>query len=483
MKAGFKSCVKLIGAITLFIVVMCAVLLPAVILPFTSAFNVASALNVTLPDTGVVGRNLLKNSDFSKNSKGDKNYTTSSTSVSIIDDWYLGVSGSSNIANYDVDSKTLTCSSKEQNGYYSNIWQLLDFIPNFLGEDIHFHVQLSSYTGNWLIQLWATNKSGSTVSLAQTNYQNTSSYLDLTYHVPLNLTSEYSNFRFLIQTRDTLSNLNVKCELGSAFTGWVPDYQDTIDDLQNKYDSLVNSLDWTTVRTLDLTSFSSSISGRADSLTYDDSIYYGYLFNNSIASSDDHGINGDFNFYITIPKGNFVRVSWDYFGPYNTNDLNSFETLTIGDLGENYIVYSTAMQYGYLNRKNHSIDFIAPFDISFINIYSSCSVKSGLFISGMRVQTRDFNFINASKDSYELGKEHGYSEGYRIGQEIGYANGSKNQGDYTFLGLIGSVVDAPLNSFRQMFDFEILGMNLSGFLLSLFSISLILVVVKLLIGR
>lgn len=87
--------------------------------------------------------------------------------------------------------------------------------------------------------------------------------------------------------------------------------------------------------------------------------------------------------------------------------------------------------------------------------------------------------IEKLKADYESQLDSKYNQGY----SAGYNKGVESGHNYTFLSLIGAVVDAPLGAFRSMFDFEILGMNMSSFMLSLFSISIIIVVIKLLIGR
>lgn len=76
----------------------------------------------------------------------------------------------------------------------------------------------------------------------------------------------------------------------------------------------------------------------------------------------------------------------------------------------------------------------------------------------------------------------GYNEGYNVGSRIGYQNGyvagvSSSQ-NYTFLGLMGSIFDAPIKAFTSLFDFDVLGVNMSSFLLSFFSVCIVITVVK-----
>lgn len=80
-----------------------------------------------------------------------------------------------------------------------------------------------------------------------------------------------------------------------------------------------------------------------------------------------------------------------------------------------------------------------------------------------------------------------YNNGYQAGKTDGYANGF-NQGvlesnDYSFLGLMSSVVDAPIKAISGLLDFEILGFNMLNFAFGLLSIGVIVFVFKIIKGR
>ena len=75
---------------------------------------------------------------------------------------------------------------------------------------------------------------------------------------------------------------------------------------------------------------------------------------------------------------------------------------------------------------------------------------------------------------FESGKTAGYNDGYNAGKDV--------SGNYTFLGLIGAVFDAPIEAFKGLFNFEILGTNMQGFVLALLTLSVIIVVIKYALG-
>lgn len=75
---------------------------------------------------------------------------------------------------------------------------------------------------------------------------------------------------------------------------------------------------------------------------------------------------------------------------------------------------------------------------------------------------------------YEQGKVAGYNDGYNAGKDVA--------DNYTFLGLIGAVFDAPIEAFKGLFNFEILGTNMQGFVLALLTLSVIIVIIRIALG-
>ena len=80
------------------------------------------------------------------------------------------------------------------------------------------------------------------------------------------------------------------------------------------------------------------------------------------------------------------------------------------------------------------------------------------------------------------GYNEGYSEGNRVGYQQGLSNGLANANDYSFFGLIGAVIDAPIQYLSSLFNFNILGFNMLAFITSLFTVCLIIWIVKMLLG-
>ena len=94
---------------------------------------------------------------------------------------------------------------------------------------------------------------------------------------------------------------------------------------------------------------------------------------------------------------------------------------------------------------------------------------------------------------YDAGHTAGYTEGQNSMQgaienarQQGFAEAQKmfdnGNTDYSFFGLISAVIDAPIKAIRGLLNFDILGVNMFAFVTSLFSLAVVLMIVKLLLG-
>lgn len=94
---------------------------------------------------------------------------------------------------------------------------------------------------------------------------------------------------------------------------------------------------------------------------------------------------------------------------------------------------------------------------------------------------------------YEAGRNAGFVEGQDSMQgaienarQKGFAEAeamfNKGDTDYSFFGLISAVIDAPIKAIRGLLNFEILGVNMFSFVTSLFSLAVILMLIKFILG-
>lgn len=97
-------------------------------------------------------------------------------------------------------------------------------------------------------------------------------------------------------------------------------------------------------------------------------------------------------------------------------------------------------------------------------------------------------FVSGAGAAFDLGYQGGYNDGYDAGDGAGYNRGygvgfndgqvDASSGNYTFLALIGSVLDAPISAFKGLLDFDLLGVNMSSFVLAIMSLCVIIVIIR-----
>lgn len=75
-------------------------------------------------------------------------------------------------------------------------------------------------------------------------------------------------------------------------------------------------------------------------------------------------------------------------------------------------------------------------------------------------------------------RENARQQGFAEAQKM-FDNGNA---DYSFFGLISAVIDAPVKAIRGLLNFDILGVNMFAFVTSLFSLAVILMLIKFILG-
>ena len=168
-------------------------------------------------------------------------------------------------------------------------------------------------------------------------------------------------------------------------------------------------------------------------LTYNDSTYYvvpAYIEALDIGFKSGYNSSGG-------GSGSYDQGKTDGINEVkeNPNDYGLFTDVDV----------ATSKNVGYSNGKSDGIDYV-----------TSNPNKYGLY----------------SDTQYSSYGNLKYSEGYNTG-----FNDSEN-GKSTFKSLMFSIMDAPFNVLSNAFDFEIFGINLSSFLISIVSLLLIFFVIR-----
>lgn len=115
---------------------------------------------------------------------------------------------------------------------------------------------------------------------------------------------------------------------------------------------------------------------------------------------------------------------------------------------------------------------------------SSLSYEAGYTRGSLDAESN----VNTSSASYTAGVNDGKTTANNTvtkssaSWSAGYSAGVDDAGSYTFNGLLGAVFDVPVNAFRQFFNFEILGVNLTALFSAVFVILFVVTIVRLTLG-
>lgn len=105
-------------------------------------------------------------------------------------------------------------------------------------------------------------------------------------------------------------------------------------------------------------------------------------------------------------------------------------------------------------------------------------VQSGQYRNGYANGYNDGETAGFS-DGVKVGKKDGYEAGYNEG----YSYGMKVSDNGGFFGLLTAVVDAPIQAFSSLLNFEIMGVNMKNFVLSILTLALFVAVFRWVLGK
>ena len=498
-------------AICLLLVLFTASIFLAVIAPvFTN--KVASAIEATLPDNGSVGANLLKNS----------------SDISVAP-WYYSA------ANFIGDNQFQSTAD-----WGCAVYPLFDSV-NSKTVTISARVRLVSGTGNVTFNLrrFPSNGGGSVGLNSVTTISKDFVVLSTTYDLSTFDSIKY-NLCIYTSKKNAICAVDwVKLEIGSSFTGYVPDYQNQIKDLQDKnhdlqvkYDDFVSEANFSYLSTVSLENayyFNQNVPERSGTSSYtfgpnasdnslpeaernftcpvngfySNTIYRRYLFGVQLPYAVPAGSTIKLNYtcfcvgaaFTGVPFSELWRLGYTYaffFGQYGYPTVDEpGQTLVVDSFnnanGDIYVKVTSYIAFDVVSRSDNSqrlSGYLSVSDSGVFSLHTDSSLGHQWFLA--------FNTLNvyyqgdmlaaavdsAKKDGYNRG----YQEGKVAGREVGYQEGIKDNGDYTFMGLLGAVFDAPIQAFKGLLSFEVLGVNMTAFVSSLFGLAVILLIIKLILG-
>ena len=457
----------------------------------TRVSGIASALsNKLVYNNGEVRPNLLKSSTASDmyNSiiSGDGVWSVENASVNLSDDGFLEFTA------IDADERIT-----------------LDFNGNVVFNESCYYV----FTFGFECISYIAGRTGVSLYIGQSTFtsdqirQSDEGYFFSTFIAERDLVNAcgdihlkfYSDYDGLSTIRVLWAKLETSNESsGLGFTGYVPysegSYQDGYDvGYEEGYQSGVTD---------------GSESGYDDG--YEDGYNEGYIngqvsvrdiFNYSATNIghdpnniyDCFVVNGDSypsyqNVYLGDLPLKFVPLSkmryYGYDGGYYPIDLNLPEDgeniPNIAD-SEYYLEFNNVIEVGLWLLDNPT-DYLCSYIITgemlpAVLVFSDLSDLSS-FLSG--AGTLYVDGYNEGYDfGYSSGEHYGYNRGYGVGFNAGQLDA--NSGNYTFIRLIGAVIDAPIEAFKGLLDFDLLGVNMSSFVLAIMSLCVIIVIIRIIL--
>lgn len=193
-------------------------------------------------------------------------------------------------------------------------------------------------------------------------------------------------------------------------------------------------------------------------------------------------------FKYTLPQGTQITITGLAANVAYHNSMRVYVGFWVGS---QMIQVDSSMPTGTQgNFRKSSITFLLPFDVDRIYIITPADEDSqanitlkdftvGYYLTGAEALSK-VNFENG----YAKAEEY-YKELYKVGGAMydsiyykGYYD-YENAEHFTFRSLISSAVDVPVQAMTNLFDFDILGVNMKTFYLSVFTLCVIFVVLRL----
>lgn len=210
--------------------------------------------------------------------------------------------------------------------------------------------------------------------------------------------------------------------------------------------------------------------------TFDESIslnlYYAFFFNGTADVLDsERFFSAD---VVRINIGSYL----DY-GSYFNYSKNNFDAFDLSTEKYNFI--------SYVDSNNFTFNIFIPLDSNvesdyftfrtyYLNSFSDAEAKD-YYDSGYSTGYRE-GYNSGNSTGTQVGYQNGYKTGKNDGYNLGYNQALENGQKYTFTALISSVIDVPVKAFTSLFNFEILGVNLSGFFLGLLTCCITIAVIR-----
>ena len=207
----------------------------------------------------------------------------------------------------------------------------------------------------------------------------------------------------------------------------------------------------------------------------------------SIEVTDASG-SGEESHFNVIDTLDFTSLSTYYY--YNYSDLYNYLYVNVNDNWNLEIPYyddGEVAHFSLTNINTYIDNWILDYntDLSVSTSYEyfrSAMVEYNNLISGAMSGT-NMAFLDGYSNGYDEGYVYGKQQGYLLGQNDGYTEGvTTNSTVFSIFNGILQVAMLPVNFFLAIFNFEILGINLSGFIRAIFTIAIVVIIIRTVFG-
>lgn len=198
------------------------------------------------------------------------------------------------------------------------------------------------------------------------------------------------------------------------------------------------------------------------------------LFNNKTVCFLEHSIDTSLGSAFVYSIACYISVDTDF----DYSDVVGVTIYTSSDNNGRFV------RIKYLDANNLGLSFAFYCADNFSLSERTYYFSNSLNLTDNQYYNQGFNAGQSSgyNSGFIAGENKGYSDGYGVGKNdgynLGYNTAIENSNIYSFDNLLSAVIDVPVRTFTSLFNFEILGVNLSGFFLGLLTCCIVVAIVR-----
>lgn len=211
--------------------------------------------------------------------------------------------------------------------------------------------------------------------------------------------------------------------------------------------------------------------------SHDFNVFYSY--------TDENDNSATVNIFKAHMNG--TTLEYGYNGIDNNIICSPTFNFTVNNTVETYnghtILESTGSSTRYLfDLSSYSVTPSTPF-----NIRLTFTLLDEVTYSTISASNLSSSFDEGYDEGYDVGYDFGYSTGKQEGyaQGFDYAKDLYENSDAQINSIFGGILDIgmlPLQFFLSVFNFEIFGINLSGFVSALLSVAIVIIITRIILG-